>query len=161
MSTRRPSQIFIIESQHGLEISSSRWPRRGLACVVTPGDTTNGSSLSSQACMHPSILMMHIGDYRRGWPQCIPLANRRNGASKQEIVLKSHCFIDWPSSLAGPVNGAEIPNRISLSVIPRTVRAGSFVPPIAARRAGASLPDCTTVGVIGRLASRPWLTTRL
>jgi hypothetical protein len=28
----------------------------------------------------------------------------------------------WPSSLAGPVNGAEIPNRISLSVIPRTMR---------------------------------------
>ena len=30
------------------------------------------------------------------------------------------CFICWPSSLAGPVNGAEIPNRISLSVMPRT-----------------------------------------
>src|SRR5215471_5322479 len=29
-------------------------------------------------------------------------------------------FIFWPSSLAGPVNGAEIPNRISLSVTPRT-----------------------------------------
>src|SRR5215471_2232313 len=30
-------------------------------------------------------------------------------------------FICWPSSLAGPVKGAEIPNRISLSVTPRKV----------------------------------------
>src|SRR5476651_843746 len=29
-------------------------------------------------------------------------------------------FIFWPSSLAAPLNGAEIPNRISLSVTPRT-----------------------------------------
>src|SRR6516225_10205881 len=29
-------------------------------------------------------------------------------------------FIFWPSSLAAPLKGAEIPNRISLSVIPRT-----------------------------------------
>src|SRR5665213_1775465 len=28
-------------------------------------------------------------------------------------------FIFWPSSLAAPLNGAEIPNRISLSVTPR------------------------------------------
>src|SRR5438552_14768277 len=58
----------------------------------------------------------------------------------------------WPSSLAGPVNGAEIPNRISLSVIPRTVGAGSLAPPTAARRPGASLAGCATVGAIGRLA---------
>src|SRR5262245_20385759 len=30
-------------------------------------------------------------------------------------------FIFWPSSLAAPLNGAEIPNRISLSVTPRKV----------------------------------------
>jgi hypothetical protein len=55
------------------------------------------------------------------------------------------------SSLAGPVNGAEIPNRISLSVIPRMVGAGSL--PTVASRAGAPLPGCATVGAIGRLAA--------
>ena len=55
------------------------------------------------------------------------------------------------SPLAGPVNGAEIPNRISLSVTPRTVGAGSLAPPTVARRAGASFADCATVGAIGRL----------
>ena len=33
--------------------------------------------------------------------------------------------IFWPSSLVGPLNAAEIPNRISLSVTPRTVLGGS------------------------------------
>src|SRR4249919_110859 len=34
-------------------------------------------------------------------------------------------FIFWPSSLVGPLNAAEIPNRISLVVTPRTVLRGS------------------------------------
>src|SRR5215831_16738651 len=34
-------------------------------------------------------------------------------------------LIFWPSSLAAPLNGAEIPNRISLSVTPRKVLRGS------------------------------------
>jgi hypothetical protein len=38
----------------------------------------------------------------------------------------------WPSSLAGPLNGAEIPNRISLSVTPRTFGAGSVAGPTVA-----------------------------
>ena len=38
-------------------------------------------------------------------------------------------FIFWPSSLAGPVNGAEIPNRISLSVTPRTIVLTLFCSP--------------------------------
>jgi hypothetical protein len=37
-------------------------------------------------------------------------------------------FIWFPSSLAEPVNAAEIPNRISLSVTPRTVGARSIAP---------------------------------
>src|SRR5215831_3683106 len=34
-------------------------------------------------------------------------------------------FICWPSSLAGPVNGAEMPKRISLSLTPRMAGAAS------------------------------------
>ncbi|HEX4239108.1 MAG TPA: hypothetical protein VHZ64_14350 [Xanthobacteraceae bacterium] len=50
-----------------------------------------------------------------------------------------------PSSLAGPLNGAEIPNRISVSVTPRTAGAGSAV----ATRAGALLAGCGVAGAAG------------
>src|ERR1019366_8839127 len=43
-----------------------------------------------------------------------PLALATRNAGSMPI------FIFWPSSLAAPLNGAEIPNRISLSVTPRT-----------------------------------------
>ena len=46
-----------------------------------------------------------------------------------------------PSSLAAPVNGAEIPNRTSLLVTPRMLGALSFAPPTDATRAGTLLGD--------------------
>jgi hypothetical protein len=58
-------------------------------------------------------------------------------------------FIFWPSSLAGPVKGAEIPKRISLAVTPRTAEAGSLAPPTVATCAGASLACCATGGASG------------
>src|ERR1039458_1427789 len=47
-------------------------------------------------------------------PSTPPLALATRNATSMPI------FIFWPSSLAAPLNGAEIPNRISLSVTPRT-----------------------------------------
>ena len=41
-----------------------------------------------------------------------------------------------PSSLAAPVNGAEMPNRTSLLVTPRMLGVLSFAPPTDATRAG-------------------------
>src|SRR6516162_2116177 len=50
----------------------------------------------------------------RSWrPYTPPLALATLNAASMPI------FIFWPSSLAGPVNGAEIPSRISLSLTPR------------------------------------------
>src|SRR5450759_5393592 len=46
-------------------------------------------------------------------PSTPPLALATRNATSMPI------FIFWPSSLAAPLNGAEIPNRISLSVTPR------------------------------------------
>src|SRR5262249_61721640 len=55
-------------------------------------------------------------------------------------------FIFWPSSLAGPLKGAEIPNRISLSVTPRKVLLGSCA---GVFEFGASDACCACVGESG------------
>ena len=47
-----------------------------------------------------------------------------------------------PSSLAAPVNGAEMPNRTSLSVTPRMAGALAFAPPTDATRAGIPPGGC-------------------
>src|ERR1700722_4338209 len=61
-------------------------------------------------------------------------------------------FIWLPSSLAAPVNGAEMPNRISLSVTPRMGEVSSFVAPTDATIAGAALVGCGAAEAIGRSA---------
>src|SRR5689334_12466876 len=57
-------------------------------------------------------------------------------------------FMFWPSSLAGPLNGADMPNRTSVSVTPRTRAAGSL-PPVLATRAGALLAGSAVGAVAG------------
>ena len=59
-------------------------------------------------------------------------------------------FIWLPSSLAAPLNGAEIPNRISLSVTPRMVGPLALGASILATRAGATLVGCGAADAIGR-----------
>jgi hypothetical protein len=56
-------------------------------------------------------------------------------------------FIWLPSSLAEPVNGAEIPSRISLSVTPRVVEALSV-----ALRADAMLAKSSPLGSVDAMA---------
>src|SRR5262249_21940242 len=53
-------------------------------------------------------------------------------------------FIFWPSSFAGPVNGAEIPKRISLSVTPPTA-----LPCPSGFEIGESAACCPGAGEIG------------
>src|SRR5258708_6050453 len=58
-------------------------------------------------------------------------------------------FIWLPSSLAAPVNGAEIPNRTSLLVTPRTVVAPPLGASTVAILAGAALVGCGAVDATG------------
>src|SRR5262249_5599547 len=51
-----------------------------------------------------------------------PFTPPRAFAALHAASMPSRIF--WPSSLAAPLNGAEIPKRISLSVIPRTMTFG-------------------------------------
>ena len=55
-------------------------------------------------------------------------------ASLNAVSMPSRIWL--PSSLAAPVNGAEMPNRTTLSVTPRMAGALSFDPPTYATRAG-------------------------
>src|SRR5262245_26408692 len=50
---------------------------------------------------------------------CLPCTPPRALAALNAASIPS--FIFWPSSLAAPLNGAEMPNRISLSLTPRKV----------------------------------------
>src|SRR6516164_2389227 len=52
-------------------------------------------------------------------------------------AVSTPSFIFWPSSLAAPLNGAEIPNRISFSVTPRTATSLAF-------SSGTASRDCFT-----------------
>src|SRR6516225_1926197 len=52
-------------------------------------------------------------------------------------AVSTPSFIFWPSSLAAPLNGAEIPNRISFSVTPRTATSLAF-------SSGTASRDCLT-----------------
>src|SRR5580698_7419078 len=61
-------------------------------------------------------------------------------------------FIWLPSSLAAPLNGAEIPKRISVSVTPRMEGALALGASIVATRGGATLVGCGAADAIGRPA---------
>src|SRR5580692_6737495 len=61
-------------------------------------------------------------------------------------------FIWLPSSLAAPLNGAEIPKRISLSVTPRMLGELALGASIVATRGGATLVGCGAADAAGRPA---------
>src|SRR6516165_3125166 len=90
-------------------------------------------------------------------PYTPPLALATLNAASMPI------FIFWPSSLAGPVNGAEIPNLISLSVTPRTAlllscddfeigESAACWPCAAARGAAPGVATIPAVGTSARVA---------
>src|SRR5215831_7116195 len=69
-------------------------------------------------------------------------------------------FICRPNSLAEPLNGAAIPNRISVSVTPRTAGPGWGCGPTAANvgaGALASILPGATLPSLGRAAGMTWV----
>jgi len=61
-------------------------------------------------------------------------------------------FIFWPSSLVGPLNAAEIPNRISLAVTPRNVLRDSCGLGESDALADGSAPGVAAIVVAGTSA---------
>ena len=72
-------------------------------------------------------------------------------ASLNDVSMPSRIWL--PSSLAAPVNGAEIPSRTSVSVTPRTIGALSFAVPTDAMRAGTPLGGCGATVVVDTLGA--------